>query len=459
MKMLKPWLAILTIIVFLIGCSKDTATNTSKDEVKEEGNKDAVTITFASWALGTEEERNLERIMIEEFQAQYPHITVEIDESISGDWNDALSAAASANAMPDVFMLAQIPTGLANDWLLDLNELTENDEDFAQIPEVVRDSATFEDTVVALPKGQNFLGYFVNKDLYNQANLNVPEHGFAIEEFVNSVRQITNLNNGVVGISNPHSIPDWYPAAANENIGWFTFSDEEYHLDSNEFINGINLANNIVSNNYSFDSLTDDQQASFNGENDGEVWAAGGTGLRWDGTWAIPNYTENLEFDWDFIGIPGGRTVIVNDYMGISKSTKHAEEAYLFAKYMSFGKEGYMRRLEVAVEEDKVVNGLPASADPEVLDAYFEIQDLPGLRIAYENLENGIIEPVKTVPGYVQSRWEAPTGVAVGESPNANISELLGASIRGEIKIEDYISQINELANQKYQEGKEAIGQ
>lgn len=457
MKMLKPWVAILTIIMVLIGCSKDVSKQDVKDD--EVGAKDPVTISFASWALGTEEERNLERIMIEEFQKRYPHITVEIDESITGNWNDALSAAASANAMPDVFMIAQIPTGLANDWLLDLTEFTANDEDFAKIPEVVRESATYGDTVYALPKGQNFLGYFVNKDLYNQANLNVPEHGYSIDEFVDSVRQITNVNNGVVGLSNPNSIPDWYPAAVNEDIGWYTFSDEAYHLDSNEFINGINLANNIVSNNYSYASLTDEQKGNFNGENDGEAWATGGTGLRWDGTWAITNYTETLDFDWDFIGIPGGRTVIVNDYMGISKSTENEEEAYLFSKWMSFGKEGYMRRLEVAIEEDKVVNGLPASSDEEILDAYFEIQDLPGLRVAYENMENGIVEPVKTVPGYVQSRWEAPTGVAVGDVPNANIAELLTASVNGQIKIEDYISQINDLANQKYQEGKDAIGQ
>ncbi|KMJ59293.1 hypothetical protein AB685_07490 [Bacillus sp. LL01] len=419
-----------------------------------------MTVTFASWALGTEEDQNIERLLIAEFEEKYPNINVEIDESIAtDDWNNSLSSAASANAMPDVFMLSQVPTGLANDWLLDISEMAEADEDFAKIPEVVRESATYNETVYAIPSAQHFLGYFVNKDLYNQANQDVPEYGLSIDEFTESVRSISNVNSGVVGLNNPFAIVDWYPSSVNEEIGWYTFSDEEYHLDSNEFISGVNLTSNFVTNGYSYENLSDDQKANFSGEHAGEVWAQGGIGLNWDGTWAVTDFSTNLDFDWDFVGTPGGRTVIVNDYMGISKSTKHAEEAFLFAKWMSFGKEGYLKRLDVAVETDKAVNNLPVIQDDEVLDAFFEIQDIPGLRTAYDNLENGIIEPVKTVPGFVQSRWEAPTGIAIGEEPNANIAALIDASVRGEIKIEDYAAQINELANQKYQEGKEAIGQ
>ncbi|WP_053073751.1 extracellular solute-binding protein [Bacillus sp. LL01] len=456
MKLIKPWIAILASFMLVVGCSNSN--DTASDSEKSSG--DEVTVTFASWALGTEEDQNIERLLIAEFEEKYPNINVEIDESIAtDDWNNSLSSAASANAMPDVFMLSQVPTGLANDWLLDISEMAEADEDFAKIPEVVRESATYNETVYAIPSAQHFLGYFVNKDLYNQANQDVPEYGLSIDEFTESVRSISNVNSGVVGLNNPFAIVDWYPSSVNEEIGWYTFSDEEYHLDSNEFISGVNLTSNFVTNGYSYENLSDDQKANFSGEHAGEVWAQGGIGLNWDGTWAVTDFSTNLDFDWDFVGTPGGRTVIVNDYMGISKSTKHAEEAFLFAKWMSFGKEGYLKRLDVAVETDKAVNNLPVIQDDEVLDAFFEIQDIPGLRTAYDNLENGIIEPVKTVPGFVQSRWEAPTGIAIGEEPNANIAALIDASVRGEIKIEDYAAQINELANQKYQEGKEAIGQ
>ncbi|QFT90538.1 Multiple sugar-binding protein precursor [Bacillus sp. THAF10] len=457
MKLVKPWIAILASFMLVVGCSNNNASNETNDEKSKE---DQVTIKFASWALGTEEDQNLERLMIDAFEEEHPNIKVEIDESIAtDDWNNSLSSAASANAMPDLFMVSQVPTGLANDWLLDVTEMAKADEEFAKIPEVVTNSVTYNESIYAIPSAQHFLGYFVNKDLYNQANLDVPEYGFSVDEFTESVRSITNVKNGVVGLNNPFAIVDWYPSAVNEAIGWYTFNDGEYHLDSNEFISGVNLTSNFVTNGYSYDNLTDDQKANFNGEHAGEVFASGGIGLNWDGSWAVENFSKNLDFDWDFVGTPGGRTVIVNDFMGISKSTEHPEEAYTFAKWMSFGKEGFLKRIDLAVEHEKAINNLPVTQDEEVLDAFFEVQDIPGLRTAYDNLGKGIVEPVKTVPGFVQSRWEAPTGVAVGDNPNVNIAGLIDASIKGELKIEDYAAQINELANQKYKEGKEAIGQ
>lgn len=204
--------------------------------------------------------------MIDAFEEEHPNIKVEIDESIAtDDWNNSLSSAASANAMPDLFMVSQVPTGLANDWLLDVTEMAKADEEFAKIPEVVTNSVTYNESIYAIPSAQHFLGYFVNKDLYNQANLDVPEYGFSVDEFTESVRSITNVKNGVVGLNNPFAIVDWYPSAVNEAIGWYTFNDGEYHLDSNEFISGVNLTSNFVTNGYSYDNLTDDQKANFNG--------------------------------------------------------------------------------------------------------------------------------------------------------------------------------------------------
>src|SRR5690606_41848384 len=102
--------------------------------------------------------------------------------------------------------------------------------------------------------------------------------------------------------------------------------------------------------------------------------------------------------------------------LGLSKTTAHPEEAYLFAKYMSYGKEGFMKRMEIAAKEGKVVNTLPINSDQEILDEYFAQLNIPGIRKAYDRLDEAILEPVKTVPGYAQSRWNAPTGVKTAES-------------------------------------------
>src|SRR5690625_4398857 len=169
----------LAVVFVLIACSGDQnnnlessngdnntndTTGSNESNGSNEDGDEEVTVSIANWTLGSEGEANNDRLMIEEFEKAFPHIKVEIDESIDPeDWNGSLSAAASASSMPDVFLLAQIPTGLANDWLLDLSEFTSDDDDFAQVPDAVKEAIAYDDNTYALPAGQHFLGYLDRK--------------------------------------------------------------------------------------------------------------------------------------------------------------------------------------------------------------------------------------------------------------------------------------------------------
>jgi multiple sugar transport system substrate-binding protein len=454
MKKLISFFLIIVLAIIMVACSntEDSAKNIDNQD-KQDTHQKEVTITYASWNLGTEEENNIERRMIAAFEEKYPNIKIKIDESFdTKDWNGALSAAASAGKMPDVFMMSSLPLAISNDWVMDITSLTEADEEFKNVPEVVRQSVVFDNKIVAVPFAQHFLGYFVNKDVFNAANLDYPEFGVSVEEFAKAVKAVTNVNKGVVGLLNADNIPDWYPAAVNPEMGWFTFKDGRYSLNSNEFISAINYAKDLQTNGYTYNSLTEEQKANFNAENDHEAWLKGGIAIRWDGTWAISGLQKNANFEFDFIGLPGGVTAITNDLLGISKSTEHPKEAYLFAKWMSFGKEGFLKRLEIADEMGITVNTLPINSDQEILDEYFSRLDIPGVKKAYENLDKAILEPFKTVPGYIESRFKGATGVKVGDNENATVEALILSFIRGELKVEDYAAQLDQLANAKYQE-------
>ncbi|MEH6993540.1 extracellular solute-binding protein [Neobacillus drentensis] len=457
---MKKFLAIFAVLALLFSLAAcNSAKETSGEKSKEkDSKKEEVTLSYANWNLGTEEEQNLERLMIKAFQEKYPHIKVEINETVTTkDWNGTLATAASSGTMPDLFALPQIPLALSNDWLLDISELASKDKDFANIPQIVQDSASFNGKMYAVPFGQHFLGYFVNKELFNAANLDYPEFGTPVEEFISGVKEVTNLSKGIAGINNPSAVIDWYPAAVNSDMGWYTLKDGQYSLDSTEFINAVNLAKEFSTNGYAYDTLTDEQKANFKGKDGNEVFLQGGLAIKWDGTWAAPDLTEKATFDWDFIGLPGGVTAVANDFVGISKSSNHPEEAYLFAKWMSYGKEGYMKRLEIADKEEIVLNTLPITTDEEVLDEFFALVDVPGIRTAYENLDKAILEPVKMVPGYVDARWQALTGVKAGDKANATTGELVDSFVKGQLKVEDYAKQLDQLADQKSVEAQEAL--
>ena len=55
----------------------------------------------------------------------------------------------------------------------------------------------------------------------------------------------------------------------------------------------------------------------------------------YDATYACDSLAKERSFTSEFIGLPNGKLVIIPDYQFIGKTTKHPQEAYDFAKFMS----------------------------------------------------------------------------------------------------------------------------
>lgn len=114
-------------------------------------------------------------------------------------------------------------------------------------------------------------------------------------------------------------------------------------------------------------------------------------------------------WDLDFIGTPvvngNKRVPIVADFFTIASNTKQPEAAYKLAKWMGFGKDGYLKRIELSktIEGISQVNFAPLQNDADLLDAYFELYPaFTGLRAIVE-AGNVVVEPPKFLPGYIQA--------------------------------------------------------
>lgn len=422
---------------------------------KQESNKKV--ITYAAWNLGTEQEKNIERRMVEEFNNSHKDIEVKIDETIDAkDWTGSLTTAAASGKLPDVFMLPSITLGLSNDWLYDITPLVKDDVEWSKMANPVIESTKYNDKNYAIPSGQYLGGYFINKDLFEKENIKVPELGFSLEEFENAIKSTTSANKGILGLAEEPQIVDWYPAAKNENFGMFSWDGEKYNLSSKDFTDGVKEAASFYKGGFVYDGLNEDQKAKFKGTTFDEVWKNGQIALRYDGTWQAKEW-GNLNFNTEFVGVPGGRNVIINDYLGLSKSTENTEAAMEFTKWMTYSKEGILKRIDIAKNEDKELMSLPLINDEEVLNEYFDYITIPGVQEAYENIDNGIVEPLKIVPGYIQSRWDALTGAKVGDKENAKLADLIWEAHRGSMNIDDYANQIDKLANDKFEEADSSI--
>lgn len=438
--------------------------NDSADENNSEGGSasgDTVTLQYANWNLGTEGDVNIERLMIEAFNESQDGIEVVLDDTVTtDDWDGSLSTAASAGDLPDVFMMNNIPTSFSNDWLYDITDISSADEEFEMIPESIRTASEIDGKMVSIPFATHLMGYYVNNDILNDLNLSLAEYGMTMEDFLEGVRSSTNIDQDVVGLENATQIVDWFPGAESDDLGWFTYNDQDftYSLDSQEMAEGVNTARDLAANGYTYVNMTEEDRERMSGDDAGAAFRNGQITFSWNGTWMNEAFTTETDFEWDFIGVPGGNNVIVNDFIGIAKSTEHPEEAYEFAKFMSFGKDGFMKRLEFVEENDFGFNTLPISTDQEILDAYWEVVDVPGIRAAYDDLDDAMVEGFKVVPGFGNSRFGATTGVSIGEEENASIGYIIDQSVAGNVNFQDYASQLQELAQQAHDDAIEAMG-
>ncbi|MEI8094138.1 MAG: extracellular solute-binding protein [Spirochaetales bacterium] len=432
---MKKFLVILAMTMLVIGLSAQT-----------------VTLKYANWNLGTAEENNIERQMIAAFMETHPNIVVKIDDRITGDWPAALAAAAAAGGLPDVFMLQTIPGALANDWVMDISALAKADKEYSTLPKVVSGATVYNGKTFAVPFALHMMGYFVNKDVFEGANAKAPTTAWKLADFTKIMKDYNQPASGVLPLSEEVQIVDWYASAANPKMGYFTWDGSKFNLNSKEFLEGIALAKSLWTAPAVWEAQPKDIKDKFPGGWHGEAWNNGNIALRWDGTWAVPDITKLAKFNWDFIGVPGGRTIIVNDYVGIANGTKRPAEAYEFAKWMSWGKEGFLKRLQLAAKANTLPSTLPMVTDKTVLDAYFKVQTVPGVKALYATLDKGVVEAFKWLPGYIPARWDGQ--VKAGQK----IGDLLWNSVRGDVKVADVIDELNTLSNTKYKEAARKLG-
>ncbi len=431
-----------------------------------------VTITYAAWNLGAIDSLNLERLMIEAFMDEYPWITVEITErpkvpdssgigEIDQNWNEFLGAKAALGELPDVYFTDSTETIIMNNWAKDMTAIANADPEFLNVSSDIRNAANYGGKLMALPYAVYYFGYYINKTIFDNANADLPTFEDTFDEFCDKIKEVANHNvtngTGTAGIVGIDRMLEWYPSQLNEDLGWFTYDGSILHLAGQEFEDTLTLYQTLMADkSFVYDALTAEEQlAAFGTLN---TWESSQLAAFWDYTPSIGSMMD-YEFEVDFVGTPGNATVhqipIILDLMGISSQTTHLEEAYLLAKWMSFGKDGYLKRIEICTSGDypdlATLNMTPLQPDQDLLDAFFDIYyTFDELRSVVE-YDNYIIEPNKYVPGYIKARW---TGTYMAETTLGQVFDMVRL---GDLNYADVKTQWNNLANVQLTNAQNAV--
>lgn len=410
--------------------------------------QDAVTLRYANWNLGTEEENNLQRQLVAAYVEAHPNVTIEfVDMSGDGGWTEKLTNFAARGELPDVFMSDNTPYYVQNGWAADLTSLVESDADWQDVPQVLKDAMMYSDKVLGLPSAQLVMGYFVNQDLFEAANLDAPAYGVALEDFFSAVTAVTDVQQGVLGLNEMEPILGWYPSTQDANLGWFSADGTHMNYNSDAFKSAVNTAIEMMP--HTWQGLSEEQRTGFAAQGPWELFVNQEAGAVWEGAWAIPAFAQNATFNWDFVGIPGGNQALVVDVLVVSATTPDLAAAYDFAKWMSFSAEGYAKEAELATAAGIVPTRMPVAVNAESIDLYMSfVGDKPGLRQALENLDNSLVEALaKIVPGYINARWEGKPGIDIGENLDVNLGFIFSNVGAGSFKYEDLSAQLEEFAN------------
>ena len=416
-------------------------------EEEATGDGEAITLRYANWNLGTEEENNLQRQMVQAYIDAHPNVTVEfVDMSAEGGWDAVLTTYAARGELPDVFQANNVPLYVQNGWVADLTDLVAGDPAWDNVPEALKNTVTYNGRVLGLPAAQYVMGYFVNKDIYEAANLDAPEYGFTVEEFEEAVTSLHDVSQGVLGLDEYEFMQGWYANTQDPNLRLFSFDGEQLNYNSTAFKDAINFANEMRP--YTWQGLTEEQLTNFTATGPRELFLNEEVGMRWEGGWSIPSFVQTADFEWDFIGIPGGNQALVADVMVVSNTAANAEAAYDFAKWMTFSTEAYAKEAEIAAAMESAPK-MPVSVDEESLALYKQFVDVPGVETALNNLDNSLVESLaKVIPGYINARWEGKPGISIGENADVNMGFMFANAYTGDYKFEDYSAQLEEFANQ-----------
>lgn len=203
-----PLIYLSALVVLSMLVAFGMAGFSSKAASAQEGAK----VTYAQW---DDENGTLRHLAaIEDFNAVYPDIEIEMLPNPGGDWHSKVLTWIAAGELPDIYMAdsSYIPLYVESGGLENLRPFIEGENGFDPdeifYPGVYQNGFYQGDPYV-LAKDYSTVAIYANKKLFDNAGIALPEEGWTYDDLLDIAMQLTVDANG-----NNAASPDFDP----ENI-------------------------------------------------------------------------------------------------------------------------------------------------------------------------------------------------------------------------------------------------
>lgn len=355
----------------------------------------------------------LEQAQLDAFMEKYPYIRVGI-----------------SSYKPDVFINMDISKSIRT--ALDITSLFNQDDESHEVLKFIGDAGVFSGKRFLLPRPQALKGIMINLDIFKEKKLKTnslfridsegyPMKDWTVEELIAIAKAIKDFNPNantyyyndyVLGLDTWYGRPDFHyimPGMDNIQMGYDTWNGTKLNYTNSLWKNAMNLSINLH-------ALTDGTTTRFpwefiekNPTLQSFHILRGTAAMDIESSqmfWVLNEAKENginLGF-WPYPqGSAGFFPPTILDYLAVSRTTDYPEEAYLLAKWMSYGKDGYSSILNFYDESEQLPNYFPVTSNEDIWIVLKEkFKDIQGIEHIFNNIDKAKPDLTKMIPGY----WE-----------------------------------------------------
>jgi len=397
------------------------------------------------------------------FNNYYPNIELDVvyyDVSTS----DYLSAQAAAGTMPDVVFddASQIYYYVSQGWVYPLDDFVKGDKDFTYVPASITDSYRYNGKLYALPMQAHFNTIFINLDLLDKLNMDLPELDWTPEDYKELLKSATT--NEYSGTEILWGIDEYLAGAVSKDAGYYGYDPEAKKFNtSNTWVKGVNIMRELRAypgleawslRNSNVDGDTNDYTRKFGNGNTGDLHMAFKMGkILTDprGTWDV-SWLKELSFEWTLWPFPQGedspgRMPMHIDCSWVTSKAQNPQAAFEFVRFVTYSREGNLERLAMYEEgetDDYSLNEMfyiPTTNHPEVAEHFKDLENVSeSIAYMYDNMTNSFRADLsKIVPGWdqVNNEYLSPRGNEVRDgiedaaSVAAELDDVCTKAIQG----------------------------
>lgn len=355
----------------------------------------------------------------------YPNLDIKFDYFSHTEDDSAaeyLSTRAAAGKLPDIVWdeAGQLPLYVTQGWVYPLDEFVAGDPDFEYIPKNLITDYTYCGKLYALPHQAHYELTYVNLDLLNTLNLDMPSLSWTPEDFETYLKAATTAEYS--GIEKLFMIPNLLTDAFDPNTTQYGYNYDTRQLEMGGFIKAVQymvrlrqipgleawaLRRNTSGeeNDYVKKFGTNEDNAAFDKGltlfHGVGSWELASAKTRWEGRnwtyWTVPQSSE----------APGCMPLHV-DHCFMTSSCENPKAAFQVLRYLTYSKEGNIARLSMYDAENAgkyaTMNYLyyPTTLHPEVAEKFGSLPNVTELdQFLFENITNSKrMDTAKIVPSW-----------------------------------------------------------